>query len=34
MALDLAQARALVPLIEQERKLIAKIAKKAETIFS
>ena len=33
MALDLAQAGALVPLNDHERKLIAKIAKKSEPIF-
>jgi predicted aldo/keto reductase-like oxidoreductase len=33
MALDLAQAGAIVPLNDDERKLIAKIAKKAEPIF-
>ena len=33
MALDLAQAGALVPLNDDERKIIAKIAKKSEPIF-
>jgi len=33
MALDLAQAGALVPLNDDERKMIAKIAKKSEPIF-
>ena len=33
MALDLAQAGALVPLNDHERKIIAKIAKKSEPIF-
>ena len=33
MALDLAQAGALVPLNDGERKIIEKIAKKAEPIF-
>ena len=33
MALDLAQAGALVPLNDHERKLIAKIARKSEPIF-
>ncbi len=33
MALDLAQAGALVPLNDQGQKIIAKIAKKAEPIF-
>jgi len=33
MALDLAQAGALVPLNEQEQKIIQKIAKKSEPIF-
>jgi hypothetical protein len=33
MALDLAQAGALVPLNDAEQKIIQKIAKKAEPIF-
>ena len=33
MALDLAQAGALVPLNAQEQKIIVKIAKKSEPIF-
>jgi hypothetical protein len=33
MALDLAQAGALVPLNDRERKIIEKIAKKSEPIF-
>jgi len=33
MALDLAQAGALVPLNEDEQKVIKKIAKKSEPIF-
>jgi hypothetical protein len=33
MALDLAQAGALVPLNDDERKVIEKIAKKSEPLF-
>jgi len=33
MALDLAQAGAMVPLSDDERKIIEKIAKKSEPIF-
>jgi hypothetical protein len=34
MALDLAQARALVPLNDKERRMIRKIAERAEPIFT